>query len=283
MNKNNGYSQLCINKKNLLLCYDIAYLRSKTHAIHISHGNVGEAEFRKWLEKFLPKKYGVTSGYIVSQSRDVGSPNLLHYDVIIYDALEAPILDIEENPDESTQGKKRVIPAEYVRAVIEVKSRLSLKTIEEANKKLKELNYLHFDYEKDTNNQYNGKLHPNFFTLSVFFELKSNDFNNINIFRNFIDIENPKHFTNIILRAEGKDAEVTGMSHVLSGDEKQDMVFDSLLNCPMVCDELFMGKYEGANLTWHKDNFSIFAFTLLQRLNGTYRPGYAPTFYGLSF
>lgn len=284
INKNNGYMQLWANKKRLLDSYNIAFIRSKGHAIHTSHGNVAEAEFRKWLEKFLPKKYGVTSGYVVSQNTCIILPQLLHYDVIIYNALECPILDIEENPDESTQGKKRVIPAEFVRAVIEVKSTLSLKTIKDANKKLKELNCLLFDFEKDNiNNPYNGKLDPNFFTVSVFFELKSSDFTNENLFRNLVDVEVQRHFTNIILRAEGEDEEITGMSNRLCCDEKIDICFNTLLNTPILCDKLFENKYEGVSLTWSKSNFSIFAFSVLNLLNGTYRQGYVPSFYGLNF
>lgn len=282
MINNNGYGQLWASKKRLLSKYDVARVESSGHTIQVSHGNVGEAEFRKWLESFLPKKYGVTSGYIVSQNTANLMPELAHYDVIIYDALECPVLNIEENSDESTQGKKRVVPAEYVRAVMEVKSRLSIKTIKEANKKLKELNCLLFDKEKDIDNPYNGKLHPRFFTLNVFFELKSKDFKNENIFRNLIDIDVPRHFSNIILRAEGVDEELTGMSNILFGD-KTDMCFESLVGSPMVCDQLFGGKYTGVFLTWSKSNLSNFAFSVLNLLNGTYRPGYVPSFYGLNF
>ena len=196
-----GYAELIASKKTLLAKYDNAQIHSKTHKIHTSHGNVAEAEFRKWLSEFLPIKYGITSGYIASQSINKrGISSLPHYDIIIYDAFECPILSIEDNSDESSQGKKRVIPAEYVRAVFEVKSNLTLKTIKEANIKIKELDDLLFDFEKDTNSTFNGKLHPNFFSANIFFDLKSTEFKKQGIFDNLSPFQAnlKRHFTNLI-------------------------------------------------------------------------------------
>ena len=48
---------------------------------------VAEAELRKWLSGFLPKRYGVTSGYIVSPGLK-SAEKIPHFDVIIYDQLE---------------------------------------------------------------------------------------------------------------------------------------------------------------------------------------------------
>lgn len=71
--------------------------------------------------RILPKRYGVTSGFIISQS----VPNLedfVHYDVIIYDQLDSPVLWVEGSPDSSLQGRSKAIPVEYVCGVIEVKA-----------------------------------------------------------------------------------------------------------------------------------------------------------------
>ena len=65
-----------------------------------------------------------------------------HFDVIIYEQLEAPILWTESNKDKSEQGLSRVIPAEHVRAIIEVKSALSRKTTRDASSELNELTNL---------------------------------------------------------------------------------------------------------------------------------------------
>ena len=62
----------------MLDAYDQARVNAKGHEIEVSHGPVAEALFRKWLSDFLPKRYGVTSGFIVSQGEkeDVRLPHL---------------------------------------------------------------------------------------------------------------------------------------------------------------------------------------------------------------
>ena len=46
----------------------------------------------------MSRRYGVCSGYIVSQGANADQ-KLPHYDVIVYDQLEAPTLWTEEHPD----------------------------------------------------------------------------------------------------------------------------------------------------------------------------------------
>ena len=50
----------------MLDAYDKAREQARIHEVETYHGKVAEAEFRKWLAGFLPKRYAVTSGYIVS-------------------------------------------------------------------------------------------------------------------------------------------------------------------------------------------------------------------------
>ena len=99
------------------------------------HGNVGEAAVRDWLTAFLPKRFGVTSGHIRKQGF-ADSHVTSHFDVIVYDQIEAPVLWIESNPDKSPGGLSRIIPAENVRAVIEVKASLSNESAKAAVAKL---------------------------------------------------------------------------------------------------------------------------------------------------
>ena len=80
----------------------------------------------------------MTSGYIIPNIRTV-SYRLNHYDVIVYDALNSPVLWAENNPDNSEQGRSRAIPAEYVHAVFEVKATFNKQSIKEAKEKLNEL------------------------------------------------------------------------------------------------------------------------------------------------
>jgi hypothetical protein len=112
----------------MLDAYDRAREQSKSHEIETFHGNVAEAACRKWLAGFLPKRYGVTSGYVVSPGL-ASTDKIPHFDVIIYDQLNAPILWIEDSPDASPQGRSQAIPVEYVMAILEVKSSLSAETV----------------------------------------------------------------------------------------------------------------------------------------------------------
>ncbi|WP_443936837.1 DUF6602 domain-containing protein [Pedobacter sp. MW01-1-1] len=109
---NQGWKQFLMARDEMLAAYDRAREMSRKRAVQTEHGNVAEAEFRRWLTNFLPKRYGVTSGYIVSQ----GIPNcehMVHYDVIIYDQLESPILWVEGNPDSSESGSSGKVGGEY--------------------------------------------------------------------------------------------------------------------------------------------------------------------------
>ncbi len=133
-----GWKQFLTTRKELLDAFDRARDKAKSHEVETYHGKVAEAEFRKWLSSFLPKKYGVTSGYIVSpglKSKD----KTPHFDVIIYEQLESPILWVEDYPDVSPQGRSLAIPVEFVRAVLEVKSQFSPSTVDAAINHLRDL------------------------------------------------------------------------------------------------------------------------------------------------
>src|SRR5882724_10504682 len=121
-----GWKQLLTARKEMLHTYDKAREFSKAHEVETYHGKVAEAEVRSWLLSFLPKKYGITSGYIVSPGRKI-TDKLPHFDVIIYDALESPVLWVEDSADASPQGQSRAIPVEFVRCVLEVKARFNSK------------------------------------------------------------------------------------------------------------------------------------------------------------
>ena len=114
-----GWRQILTPRKEMLDAFDKARDQAKSSEVETYHGKVAEAEFRKWLTGFLPKSFGVTSGYIISAGL-CSQDKIPHFDVIIFDALQSPILWIENNPDSSDQGRSRAIPVEYVKAVLEV-------------------------------------------------------------------------------------------------------------------------------------------------------------------
>src|SRR5688500_8615443 len=94
-----GWSQFLTARKELLDTFDTERTKAKAHEVETYHGVAAEAEFRKWLSSFLPKRYGVTKGYIVSQGRP-DTDTLPEFDVIIFDALESPILWVEDGAGE---------------------------------------------------------------------------------------------------------------------------------------------------------------------------------------
>lgn len=122
-----GWKQFLTSRKEMLDAFDRARERSRVHEVESFHGKVAEAGLRKWRSGFLPKRYGVTPGYIVSLGLKSGHKTP-HFDVIIYDQLESPVLWVVDSPDISPQGRSLAIPVEHVRCVLEVKASLSSAT-----------------------------------------------------------------------------------------------------------------------------------------------------------
>jgi hypothetical protein len=127
----NGQRRIMLNR------YFEAKAKTKNKKVKTEHGVATEAIFRDFLRSFLPKRFEVTSGYIIPDLLAV-SPTyeLPHFDVIIYDALESPVLWVEDHADKSGQGAARAIPAKYVRAILEVKATLTKANLVLAREKL---------------------------------------------------------------------------------------------------------------------------------------------------
>ena len=137
-----GWKEFRRNRGDLLAEFDRAQAYNQSRPVRTEHGNAGEAVLRTWLSTFLPARYAVTSGssgYIIP---DVVVPEyrLYHFDVIIYDSINSPVLWIDGDYDTSDQGRKRAMPAKHVRAVLEVKASLTRSTATEATLKLAQLN-----------------------------------------------------------------------------------------------------------------------------------------------
>ena len=56
-----GWKQIITARKAILDAFDTAREQARAHEVETYHGRVAEAEIRKWLVQFLPKRYGVTS------------------------------------------------------------------------------------------------------------------------------------------------------------------------------------------------------------------------------
>lgn len=280
-----GWSQFLTAKKEMLDSFDKARTHSRKHKVETSHGNVAEAEFRKWLSNFLPKKYAVTSGYIISPGIS-DSEKAPHFDVIIYEHLDSPILWIEDSPDKSEQGRSLAIPAEYVKGVIEVKSVFKNDTVKNGIEHLEELKKLMSDVDLP-DERYKMYLPADFFCGLAFFELrKDNEFDKaaLNSIIGAIDLRGFRG--GIIFRGEGHTKQVSGHIDLMSSKTEMTSIIKrpdrSMLNYGDA-DSLQINNdfHIGARLIWSEPNFSGYAFDLVALLNGTYEVGRLSSFHGL--
>jgi len=111
-----GWEQFHRNREDILAEFERSKGYNSSRPVQTEHGPAGEAELRRWLSTYLPARFGVTSGYIIPDIV-VGSYELFHFDVIIYDAMAAPALWSDGTRDHSGQGMKRAIEAKHIRAV----------------------------------------------------------------------------------------------------------------------------------------------------------------------
>jgi hypothetical protein len=270
-----GWEQFLASRRAMLDAFDNAKRKSKAHKVSTQHGRVAEAEFRSWLSNFLPKKYGVTSGYVISQGmpEEAKTP---HFDVIIYNQLESPVLWLEDNADLSSGGVSRAIPAEYVQAVIEVKSTFDASSAAKAIGHLFELEPLLEDVDP-IEERYRKYLPPEFFCAAVYFEDRGR--------RRFKEAAMAKaiphrplrgFFGGIILRADDLEADEALRMIFLVSKTKYDprarpTALATLTEAPMANHHTPANGYHiGAMLHTGESAFAMFAFDLVALLNGTY-------------
>ena len=278
-----GWRQFLSGRKQMLDAFDRAKEKAKANKIGVLHGRVGEAEFRKWLAEFLPKRYEVTSGFIISQG--VKAPERApHFDVIIYDHLESPVLWV--NPDNSSQGRSLAIPVEYVRCVIEVKSTFSSTSVSEALEHLKELLPL-MNGQDAPEERYKRHLPAQFVCGIVFFDLpKSNQYSEKSLAKLIYGAQLRGFFGGLILRAEGHPAPEPGRLSLMHsptpiastiGAGKSSLLSFGMCQSMQVGDNLHFSSM----LIWSEPAFSQFAFDLLAMMQGTYQVGRLSSFYGM--
>lgn len=277
---NQGWKQFLTARDEMLAAYDKARVLSAKRVVQTGHGNVAEAEFRKWLINFLPKKYGVTSGYIISQ----GLPNaeqVVHYDIIIYDQLESPVLWIDESSDTSSQGRSLAIPVEYVRGVIEVKSAFKKKNVEAAVAQLAKLKPLMAAIEP-LNQPSQLYLSRNFFCATVFFELRKEDEMDFAALDALLEASSLRGFYGgYIVRAETLDKYDSGKLSLQWQNtgiklSNKSLLFWSTSKSKKVREDLYVNM-----LLHHSEtHFSEFAFDIIALLKGNYHPNVLSSLYG---
>jgi hypothetical protein len=281
-----GWAEFITNKNAMLNAYDKAKERSQNKRIKVDPGKVAEAKFREWLASFLPKKYGVTSGYIICQSfKDTIKQK--HFDVIIYDQINSPVLWTEENADSSGQGSSRAIPAEYTHGVFEIKSSLNKKSCAEAIKKLDELEPLLTGVDDES--KYKKYLPKNFAMGVIFFELTKKNENDLSV----LEVLKPKTFYRgflnaLVLRGEGLKSLNSARMLLLGGETELDnkKSSNSLLVHPTPYG--FVAKEDDTFLYnllyWSPAMFAMYAFDIIAMMDGKYDPsGRASTFHGFVY
>jgi hypothetical protein len=88
-----GWKEFNRQRTTMLSKYFDAKGNAENHEVQTEHGVAAEAIFREFLKGLLPKRFDVTSGYIIPDLLAVSPTYVLpHFDVIIYDALESPVL-----------------------------------------------------------------------------------------------------------------------------------------------------------------------------------------------
>jgi Domain of unknown function (DUF6602) len=292
-----GWEEFLSQKRDILRVYDRAVEQNKNRPVRTEQGNVAEGKLREWLAEFLPRRFGVTSGFIIPDARS-RVYKLLHFDTIVYDALSAPVLWVSNNPDQSAQGRARAIPAEAVRSVGEIKASFTRTSVADARSKLEELQSLA------------GFLKPPFCSFILFLEVQSPE-QPARIANLLADTSIPGYVGGLILRAKGLDENLSGHFDFPVGERPMDL--DSMPLAREPSEPLFdeagnlqlskqgdVATYFAADNKWHIDigyspvlhdvqllwsynSFPRFSFELLERVSGQHDPRRSPTSYGTSW
>lgn len=282
-----GWSQFLQGKADRLAQFDSAKNKAKDHEVETYHGKAAEAELRKWLQTFLPKRYAVTSGYIISPNEQ-GIEKFPHFDVIIYDQLEAPILWIEGNSDATTRGASMAIPVEYVGAVLEVKARWTATSARKAIEHLHDLDPVLKSIDAPEQ-PYKAHLSPKFFCEIVFFEVCIDDEFAPGLLDKLVDTNLRGYQGGIVLRGDTLPSELAGNITVCVSDRPLTNPVGkgkcSLLRNSPFSNSVQISENEHLSimLNWTGASFSGWAFDILALLNGTYRPGFISSRYGLTW
>lgn len=268
-------------RKEILSQFDSAKDKATAHKVQTYHGCYVEENIRQWLVSFLPKRYGVCAGYVVSQELKESKKHP-HYDIIIYDALNSPILWVEELSHNTIQS--RAIPAEFVLAVFEVKSNLNTTTIEEAITHINELYDVSCKIDPP-DEQYRKYLPAAFFWGMIFIEIPSATPSSKTICEKLLQqpaIRN--YYSSLILRRTTQESQngESGRLGFIRGDSKigdhgslesHGMFFNDIKDAH--------NQYTGVMSTWSPMEFISFSFDVLALLNGTYRTGFVSSWYGM--
>lgn len=275
-----GWKEFLAEKHDLMRAYESAAEKAASRPLKTEPGSVAEGVFRRWLSGFLPERYGVTSGYIISQGLTDQDP-VRHFDVLIYDKVESPVLWHENNPDRSESGQHRPIPVEHVLAAFEVKASLTKQSVSKAITKLRELNPLLASVDQPEE-PYPKYLPARFFCGTVFFRI---DLAQKSEILSPLIAPDVRGYSGGVVLSTTKEPMCTrsGAIRPLVGNQPIAAAGSTLEKGVAMLEGIqFNSQWHSLMLVWEANSFQEFAYTLLALLRGKYRPGFLPSFHGFS-
>lgn len=276
--KHIGLDSFFAERDKLLNAYGEAKKQVGDDAVKTEHGVTGEAAVRKWMQSFLPKRFGVCKGYIITTNLEFEGA-LEEWDVLVYDAMESPVLFTRGPGDADNAESKRAIPVEHVRAVIEVKATLSPTMAKKCTDKLLKLDQYFGDNRDSEYPQYLS--HP-FVCAALFLETKVDT---LAQYRRALDNltvlyqrESMKSFMGgLVVRSQRNNDHSGYLKPLWSKDP---------VSFPDVFEMSSRFKYHDGThgvfgtLIWCVNNYPMFLFDFLALIRGT-RSNKVSSFYGL--
>lgn len=278
-----GWKRFELNRRKILANYDLAKFENRDRPLQTEHGVIAESTLRKWLSSFLPERYGITSGFIIPPILEDNNYKSYHYDIIIYDKLDSPVIWEGDDSDKNKFGQNKAIPAQKVLAVFEVKASLTDKSSKDVLIKLNELNDIRRFLPK------------NFFRGVIFIELESGSSKKLKRVKNLISDNRTIVDLGCILRYNNDlNSEVSGLIDKFTGINKtykdstcvyRDIncressfgIFDITNSSEVINEEQHFYKryifntrkndsdFHGISIEWSRNSFSFFALSLLSR------------------
>lgn len=121
--------------KNMLLAKQNILREILQESKQISHpvgnGNNSEGGWKGFLNEILPKKYGISNGFVIDHEGSISE----QIDIIIYDNLYSPYIISSGSGD-------KYIPAEAVYAIVEIKPTITKAYLKYANDKVESVKKL---------------------------------------------------------------------------------------------------------------------------------------------
>jgi len=177
------------------------------------------------------------------------------------------------------------IPAEHTRMVLEIKSVFSKKTVADAIDHLNDLAPL----MSGSNNRdipYKLYLPDDFYCGIVFYELHDeNKGNQSALFDMLKGASLRGYLGGLVLRGEGHDLPLSGRITTAHSAQPLESFMDPAIGLLGIAHsktvEASADNHFGVLITWLEAGFAQFAFDIVAMLNGTYRPGYVSSFFGM--